>query len=274
MSLIHKHKVTQFFASTRQASLFVETPIFQNTDLSTIKTVYMSGGRPSIDLMRKLKKCMPNAQFLVVYAMTEGANAVSLAVDGSSKGKLFYNITVKIVNEDGNQLGLNESGEILVKFLFPFKGYFNNPKANESAFDAEGFYKTGDMGYFDDEGYLCFMDRKSDIIQYLGYKISPFEIEVFIQKIDGVREVSVVGFLDESLNTDVIAAMIIKNEGSQLKESQVIDKIERELPDYKRLRGGVYFIDHFPLTTTGKVKKRILKQTAAELYSDSKSEKN
>ena len=129
--------------------MLVKSPAFQSADLSHVKTLFTSGGITSPATMEKLTKHLPNAAICVVYAMTEGGNAVSIAVNGKSHGKLFYNVTVKILDDEGNKQGLNEAGEIWVKFLFPVIGYFNNPKSNENIIDADGFYATGDIGYFD-----------------------------------------------------------------------------------------------------------------------------
>lgn len=266
--LINKYKITQFFAAPPQAAILLNSPHFQDADLSHIKSIFTAGSYTSPELISNLKKLMPQAIIVVIYAMTEGGNPISLAMDGTPKGKVSFNVSIKVVDENEKLVGIGEQGEIWIKTAFPFLGYYNNPEANKDLFDADGFFATGDIGYFDDEGSLFLVDRKKDILKYLGNQISPLEIEGIIQKIDGVAEVSVIGIPDKKLMTDLATAMIIKKEGSQLKEDDVIKKIANDLQDHKHLRGGVFFVDEFPMTTSGKVIKRILKQTAIHMYKD------
>lgn len=103
-------------------------------------------------------------------------------------------------------------------------GYANNPEASRTAFDEAGWLKTGDLGYFTEEGEVFVVDRKKDMIKYLNYQVAPSELETFIQKIEGVKVVCVVGIPD-IISGDLAAAIVIKEKNSFLLEQDVVDEI-------------------------------------------------
>lgn len=135
----------------------------------------------------------------------------------------------------------------------------------KNAFDAHGWYHSGDLGYLTEDGEIYVVDRKKDMIKYLNYQVSPAEIESFISTIDGVKAVCVVGIPD-IISGDLAAAIIIKDKTSMLLEEDIINQVSRHFPIFKRLHGGVYFIAELPMTPSGKVKKRIVKQMAMKMY--------
>lgn len=130
----------------------------------------------------------------------------------------------QIIDEDGNVLDPNEIGEIHVYTSTKFLGYANNPEASRNAFDEAGWLKTGDLGYFTEEGEVFVVDRKKDMIKYLNYQVAPSELETFIQKIEGVKVVCVVGIPD-IISGDLAAAIVIKEKNSFLLEQDVVDEI-------------------------------------------------
>lgn len=176
------------------------------------------------------------------------------------------NTRVKIADDNGNLVGPNENGELLVKLPCSLLGYYKNPEANENAFDDEGWLKTGDIGYFNDLGHLYLVDRKKDIIRYHYFHIFPTEIEQVIQKLEGVKEVCVVGVPEPSV-WETLVAVVVRLPGSNLKEEDVSNIVANELTDYKKLRGGVFFVDEdLPKTGSSKVQRRLVKANAEKLY--------
>jgi 4-coumarate--CoA ligase len=157
-----------------------------------------------------------------------------------SVGKLFANIKVKIVDDDGKNLGPNDAGEI---------------------YDSDGWMCTGDLGYFDDDGFLFIVGRKKDLLKFNNYQVYPSEIEELIDSIDGVESSCVVGVLDEKTGNDKIFAFV-KKVSSTLKEDEILNFVNSNVIDAKKLRGGVYFVESFPLTPSGKVKKNEMRKIA------------
>lgn len=120
----------------------------------------------------------------------------------------------------------NEIGEIHLWTLC-FLGYANNPEATRNAFDSDGWLKTGDLGYFTEEGEIFIVDRKKDMIKYLNYQVAPSELETFILKIEGVKIVCVVGIPD-IISGDLAAAVVVKDKNSYLNEQDIIDEVARQ----------------------------------------------
>lgn len=145
--------------------------------------------------------------------------------------------------------------------LFHFQGYYHNPEATKQLIDEYGFIKTGDIGYFNDDGLLFVVDRKKDILKYKGIHMNPSEIENVIESMEGVQAVSVVGIPDD-LCVNLITAAVVKRDGfEKLSEKEIIDFVASKMIEYKQLSGGVYFFKEFPTTLSGKVlKKSILEE--------------
>ncbi len=148
-------------------------------------------------------------------------------------------------------------------FFSPYsfiKGYYNNPIETENAVDSEGFFKTGDIGFFDDDMSLVIVDRKKEIFCYEDYQVNPSEIEEVISKIDGVAQVSVVGIRDPKFVTLATAAVVKKTGFDRLTEPMIVDFVANHLPFYKHLYGGVVFMDSLPVSAAGKVMKRWIRE--------------
>lgn len=159
----------------------------------------------------------------------------------------------------------DEIGEIYVMSAVRFLGYANNMEDTKNAFDSEGWFKTGDLGYISEEGDIFIVDRKKDMIKYLNYQVAPSELENFIIRIDGVLSCCVVGIPD-MITGDLATAVIVKDFKSALTEQDVIEEVARNFPHFKRLHGGAYFVDGLPLTPSGKIKKREVRKQAARMF--------
>lgn len=124
--------------------------------------------------------------------------------------------------------------------------------------DNDGFIKTGDTGYIDDNGMLFVIDRKKDVMKYKGIQLNPSEIENVIESMKGVEEVSVVGIPDEDC-VSLATAAIVKCQGYEsLTEKKVVEFVSDRLSVYKQLHGGVEFFEKLPKTLSGKVSRKIV----------------
>lgn len=191
---------------------------FHETDLSSIRIIACGGSKLSNSLALDIAKFLPNGKVAQVYGMTEVGGVTSVGVieteEDTSVGQLMLGIQAKIVDDDGNRLEANQTGEICTKTLFKFLGYFNNEEATADAIDEEDFLKTGDIGYFDDDGNLYLVDRKKEMIKYCNSQVSPTEIEQFLIQFDSIKAACVVGIPDP-IAGDLPAAVIIPNETSE-----------------------------------------------------------
>jgi acyl-coenzyme A synthetase/AMP-(fatty) acid ligase len=164
-------------------------------------------------------------------------------------------------------LGPNERGEICHKPRVNFSGYFGEPEIfYESVKD--GWIYSGDLGYFDDEGFLYVVDRIKHMIK-TQIKLTPQEIETVINEIDGVIASEVVGVYDDGI--EIVYAFVIKDPTKNIDEEMIKNYVEENAAEYKRITGGVQFVEKFPMTLTGKVKKRELKAIAKKIHEEKKN---
>lgn len=160
-----------------------------------------------------------------------------------------------------------------IKSLY-IQGYLNNEAATRSSFDADGWFLTGDTGYFNDNGDLFLEGRMRDGIKYRFYRLSAFDLECFIEKNFDISAVAVVGIPDD-IEVSFPAAVIVAKPGSRVpSEAKIDEAINKNFADSSKLRGGVYFVDSLPHTATGKLQRHLVQKIAIELFNARRSLQN
>uniref|UniRef100_A0A182P4M6 AMP-dependent synthetase/ligase domain-containing protein n=1 Tax=Anopheles epiroticus TaxID=199890 RepID=A0A182P4M6_9DIPT len=260
---VEKHRATAVFTPPSYANAILADPRIGMVDMSPLKMWVLGGSSVPEELRDRIDALLaPNGgRSMNAYGSSENGG---IAFDlfkrkPGSVGPLMPNVMVRIVDENGKRLGVGEQGELLTKLNFEFGGYYGNGEASKGAIDADGFFRTGDIGYVDEEGYLYLVDRKKDIFKYRGFHVSPSDLEAIIIRIDGVQDVCVVGVPDADGVTDLPAAVIVRRPdaaGTRLDAAQVRSIVDARVSDFKRLRGGVHFIAELPQTENGKVLRR------------------
>lgn len=186
-----------------------------NADLSKIRAIIYAGSKLSTGTALEIAKYLTSGVVVQIYGLSEMAgSSTSSAVTSetnASAGRLQVNTQAKIIDDDGNKLGENECGEIYLKPQYAFLGYLNNEEVTLSSIDEDGFFKTGDIGYFDSDGNLYLVDRIKDMIKYCSSQISPSEIENYLIQHEKIKAVCVVGIPDAELG-DLPAAAIMQND--------------------------------------------------------------
>lgn len=229
--LIEKYRITFLVNVPQQAIWMLKSDFIEQSDLSSVKYFYIVGSSIPTNLAKNMKKYLPNGRLLPAYGMTE-VTRVSMSSpeyhrDGSV-GQLRKRVTVKIIDQNGQSCGVNEIGDIFVKPFFKFLGYFENTVATQQLLDENGFICTGDIGYFDDDGFLYVIDRTKDLIRYRGGQISPSEIESFLITIPDIESACVVGITDE-IDSELPAAVLVRAHGSSLNEQHISDMVYGKL---------------------------------------------
>lgn len=172
----------------------------------------------------------PKMRWLV--GMSEAAGGISGKVtspnDKDVAGPLASNVIVKIVDEDGKRCGIGIDGEICAKFIHRFLGYYGNQAATDEFIDEEGFLKTGDIGRFDENGNLHYVDRKKELLKYCNFQISPSEIETFLMSLPSISAACVVGIPD-IVATDLAAAVVIRKENCEISEQEIFDAVASKI---------------------------------------------
>lgn len=269
MSIVNKYKVTTTLSAPSYVALLLQNDDLCQSSLSSIKRYWCGGSIVAKELTEELNKYLINGKVQVAYGLTEIAGLLSMNETGSnlkSVGKLFSNSKVKIVDENGGHCGPNEIGEICCMPFYPFLGYYGDEENTKQILVDDGWLHTGDNGYFDYDGFLYIVDRKKDILKYMNYQISPSELESVIMNCEGVSNVCAVGIPDP-VAIDLPAAVVIrKNFGHRVTSDEIKNMVKKHCSDSKQLRGGVYFVDSLPLTPSGKVIRRKVRDIATKLY--------
>jgi long-chain acyl-CoA synthetase len=163
---------------------------------------------------------------------------------------------IAIRDEDGKDLGLDEVGEICIRGPQVMSGYWNRPEETANVFTADGFFKSGDMGFMDENGFVKIVDRKKDMILVSGFNVYPNEIEEVVAGHPGVLEVAAVGVPDEK-SGEVPKLFIVKKDPA-LSEQDIYDYCKDKLTGYKRPK-QIEFRDELPKTNVGKILRRELR---------------
>uniref|UniRef100_A0A182NT81 AMP-dependent synthetase/ligase domain-containing protein n=1 Tax=Anopheles dirus TaxID=7168 RepID=A0A182NT81_9DIPT len=265
---IEKHRASFIFTPPAHASAILAHPGTKTVDFSSVRRWLIGGSFVPEKLRDRMDALLASTggRSISMYGSSEvGGVAMDVAKRvPNAVGSLLTNVMVRIIDDNGHRLGIGGKGEILVKAVEELGGYYGNVEASVAAKDADGFFRTGDVAYIDEEGYLYVVDRQKDIFKYRNYQISPSDLEAIISRIEGVQDVCVVGLPDEDNATDVPAAVIVRlPDASSLDATQVRNIVDNQVSDFKRLRGGVYFVEELPKTHSGK----ILRRKVAEMVS-------
>ncbi|KAI5458988.1 hypothetical protein BGZ63DRAFT_390081 [Mariannaea sp. PMI_226] len=199
-----------------------------------------------------------------VWGMSETTGAATLCYPNSvitsgSLGSLLPNVTLRLVDDDENDVSPREPGEALIKGPIVTRGYHNNPEANKLAFTPDGWFRTGDiLRMVDNE--LFVVDRKKELIKYKGFQVAPAELEGLIASHQAVLDAAVIGISQNG--TEVPRAYVVLAPAAQGKvsEQDLIDFVKSRVSDYKRLRGGVCFVPSVPRSPSGKILRKEVRE--------------
>jgi acyl-CoA synthetase (AMP-forming)/AMP-acid ligase II len=269
LRLIEKEKITYFVGVPTMSLELMNHPDRDNYDLSTLTDIAGGGAPRPVAHVDRLRQAFPNSQPALGYGLTE-TNAVgcgnfwgNYAAKPASTGRAQLPfVELAILGEGDRHLEPNERGEIAIRSAANIKGYWRNPEATAAAFTADGFVRTGDIGYLDEDGYLFIVDRKKDIIIRGGENISAAEVEAALYACEGVAEAAVFGATDERLG-EVPVAILHRREGSCLSEEDLRQFLDGRLAAFKVPARMVFVDEPLPRLGTGKIDRIALKQQFA-----------
>jgi acyl-CoA synthetase (AMP-forming)/AMP-acid ligase II len=255
-------KITKIMCVIHILWLMINHPEFDHYDFSSFKGA-MCGGSPATEEMVKgILNKLPHLKLSIGYGLTEGGGPDSTTPyeDAIRKikgaGIILPLSDVKIVDEGGRELPPNSVGEIIVKSAKIMKGYWRKPEVTKATI-VDCWLYTGDIGKFDDEGYLYVLDRKKDMIIRGGENIFSLEVENVISSYPKVLEVAVVGVPDKFLG-EAVKAVVVLRPGETADEEEIKRFCSKRLADYK-VPKYVEFLDSLPRNPAGKAIKGSLK---------------
>jgi len=234
--------------------------------LSTASIRFITGGgeKMPVTLIERLLAAFPNARFADAYGLTETVSgdtfndqAHTLSKIGSV-GKPVVNLDVRILGPDDTPVEPGAQGEIALRGPKVVSGYWNNPDANAAAFTADGWFRTGDIGHLDKDGYLYIDDRKKDMIVSGGENVATSEVERVLYEHGAVLEAAVVAMPDARWG-EVPRAFVVLRPGQEITEQALIAHCRSRLAGFKTPK-QVVFLETLPRTPSGKVLKRQLRE--------------
>ena len=269
LRLLDKEKVTYFVGVPLMSYEMAMHPDRRKYDLSQCKSFAAGGAPRPVEHVGKIREAFPDGYPLLGYGLTE-TNAVGcgnlnenyIAKPGSTGPASKPLVDLAILDDAGRQLPVGETGEVSIRSVCNFLGYWKNEEATAAAYTDDGFFRTGDLGYLDEDGYLFIVDRKKDIIIRGGENIASIEVEEAIYAHPAVAECSVFGLPDERFG-EVPAAVYLVQAGERLTPDELCDYLRDRIAAFKL---PVYLWEaheQLPRLGTQKVDKRTVRATYA-----------
>jgi acyl-CoA synthetase (AMP-forming)/AMP-acid ligase II len=247
-------------------AILLSLPDLEKYDLSSLKLAIVSGEKVSLELLTRIREKICDT-IVVGYGSTEAGTEVTFTEPSDDivklaegyVGKPLPRVEIKIVDENDEPLPPSEVGEILVRSPMTSKGYFRQPKEDKKGFTPDGFCRTGDLGYLNENGGLYIVNRKKCVIRVGSYTVLPQEIEELVLKNPNVAMAAAIGVPHEIYGEVVWLFIAPKPEGV-VDEKEIIEMCKRELADFKVPRKVV--ISELPTTRIGKVDRVRLRKEA------------
>ncbi|MBK3756600.1 long-chain-fatty-acid--CoA ligase FadD1 [Stutzerimonas frequens] len=233
---------------------------FRKLDFSALK-ITLSGGMALQLATAERWKQVTGCSICEGYGLTETSPVASVNpiehIQLGSIGIPVPSTQFKVINDDGQDLPQGEIGELCIKGPQVMKGYWQRPEATAEVIDADGWFKTGDIGVIQEDGYIRIVDRKKDMILVSGFNVYPNELEDVLASLPGVLQCAAIGVPDEK-SGEAIKLFVVVKPGESLTKEQVMQHMHDNLTGYKRPR-YVEFRDSLPTTNVGKILRRELR---------------
>ncbi|XP_013135095.1 PREDICTED: 4-coumarate--CoA ligase 1-like [Papilio polytes] len=265
---IQKYKIAILTIVPPVVVILCKSTIAKEYDISSVEIIYSGGAPLNMSVITELKSKYPHIKHVLQgYGMTEATGALTAESEDEYKegsvGKIVTGNIMKIVDVETRKiLGPGQTGEVCVKGAVQFDGYIGKDSKDE--FDEDGFYKTGDIAYYDEDGYFYIVDRIKELIKYKAWQVPPSELEDLLLQHAAVKDAAV------SARPDVLAgelptAFIVKQPNANVTERDIVEFIDKKVSPWKKLRGGVIFVKEIPKTSSGKIIRRKLREMLPKL---------
>ncbi len=275
LQAVHKERATALYGVPTMFIAELNSPEFDQYDLSSLRTGIMAGSPCPPETMREVMDRMYMKEITICYGLTETSPVFTqtsadddIVHKCETVGLKHPPVSVRVIDpEDGHICGPNEPGELCCKGYNVMKGYYKMPEATANAIDADGYLHSGDLGMVDEDGYYRVTGRIKDMIIRGGENIYPLEIENFLLGMPGVLDAQVVGIPDEKLG-EIVGAFIRTRPGYEdMTEEDVREYSIPRIARYK-VPKRVFFVDEFPMTPSMKIQKFKLRDMAVQLLEE------
>jgi long-chain acyl-CoA synthetase len=264
LEIIARDRVTLFEGVPTMYAAMLHHPSAAASDTSTLELCVSGGAAMPVELMRAFEEQFGCA-ILEGYGLSETSPVASFnRLDRERKpgsiGLPLDGVEMRVFDEEGAEVAQGEVGEIVIRGDNVMKGYWRRAEATAEAIDPEGWFRTGDMGRVDEDGFFFIVDRKKELVIRGGYNVYPREVEEVLYEHPGVREAAVIGIPHDELGEEVGAAIALKD-GADYTAADVRAFVKERVAAYKYPR-HVWLVDELPKGPTGKILKREIKPPA------------
>lgn len=266
---IEAEKVTKLFCPPTVWIALLRHPDFEKHDLSSLRQGYYGASIMPIAVIKELTSRLPNLRLYNFYGQTETAPCATILLPDDqltkigSAGRPGLNVETKVVDYDDQEVPVGEVGEIVHRSPHLILGYYNNPEKTADAFRS-GWFHSGDLGMFDEDGYLYVVNRKKDMIKFGGENVASREVEEAIFHHPDIAEVAVFGVAHPRW-IEAVVAVVVPKDGKSLTEGEVTDYCRGTLSGFKTpkhisIRGAL------PKNASGRILKRDLSDEFADIF--------
>ena len=263
MDLVEKHKITAAFMVPTQINSVISHEALDQERLKTLRYVNYGAAPTSLAQLKKQIASLPDVIWQEQYGQSEAGNLTvrspeyNLSKSGSV-GRPYSDLEMAVFDRNDQPLPIGEAGEVVTRGRQVMLGYYKEPDQTQEVFTRDGWIRTGDIGYFDDDGFLFLVDRSKDMIISGGENIFPTEIEEALYGHDAVNECAVFGVPDDHWG-EVPAAHVVLEEGSSLGEDDLVEFCTKVIARHKRPR-LIKFVKTLPKSAVGKIQKNIIRE--------------
>jgi len=276
MDTVQKEKANRAMLVPTMLKRVIDHPGFNSYDLSSLKVITYGAAPMPFEVIKKAIEMMPDVRFINAFGQTETSSTITTlgpedhAITGTpeekekklkrletSIGRPMSDVEMKVVDENGNDLPPGQIGEFVARGPRIMKGYFKDDEKTAKAFTKDGWLRTGDTGYMDEDGYFYLAGRGDDMIIRGGENISPEEVEQALFSHPKIEDVAVIGVPDPEWGQEPKAIVVLK-QGQTATPEEIMEFCRQKLASFKRPR-AVEFIDELPRNQMGKVLKKELR---------------
>ena len=277
METVQREHATRAMLVPTMLKMIIDAPDFKQYNLESLKVITYGAAPMPFEVIKRAIKEMPGVNFINAFGQTETASTITTlgpedhVIEGteeeqekklkrlaSSIGRPLPDVEIKIVGDDENPLPAFEVGEIMAKGPRVMTGYWGDEEKTAQVITKEGWLRTGDKGWMDEEGYIYLAGRSDDMIIRGGENISPEEVENVLYSHPSIEEASVIGVPDPEWGQQPKAVVVLKK-GEHAGAAEIMEFCRSKLAGFKRPR-SVVFVDSLPRNAMGKVLRKKLRE--------------
>jgi long-chain acyl-CoA synthetase len=263
---VQSERVTHTVLVPTMINMLTQSPELQKYELSTLQHLGYGGSPMAPELVHRTRQVLPKVKLVQVYGLSEAGFLTGLKDDEHTEDKLTscgrpcLGIDVRVVDASGKEIETGKTGELVARGANIMRSYWNKPEETKLAF-RNGFFRTGDIGYQDANGYFYILDRLKDMIVTGGENVYSGEVEAVIYTHPAVREVAVFGIPDPKWG-EIVKACVVLKPGKTLTADELTAYCRRSLANFKVPRSVEFSESELPKSGSGKILKRLLRDAA------------